>query len=370
MNKVILYVVLVLVGCATARAQSNFVGNPYLPYPASCAFVPDGDAHDWLQTHAVRFDTRTLRTLDSQSGEWIEVEFAAYRGFCSEPGRAPVWLEFSLRDSPRRPAPAFRLPSVSLLRQGEIYVPLHLAEEPGGWALGEERESDAIYLSAAAPGTDSHYWVFLLENRSPFSEWWGYYPYVTAEEYNAAFELVLHLAASGSAPVISVPASVDLFPQPAMALPLSGRLSGTWVIEGAADQGFVLSISDRVAWDRTDRAARENPPLVAFLAHYTFDAQGNPLWLTGVGEFAAGVNQVSLEMIKITSGQFRGAATGTREVIGSVTLRANSCDDVRFDYDYERLGLGSGTKRMQRLYSLEVAGYECQDYEARVAANR
>jgi len=366
---------LALLGCATASAQSNFVGNPYLPYPAACARAPEGDAHGWLETHAVQFHTSVLRLLDYLSGDWIDIEFSAWRAHCSEPGRAPVWLEFALPDSSRKSPVEFRLPDVYVIRPGGIYVPMHLAEQPGGWALGDEAEADARLLVSESRGsvdldfdgdTGVRRWVFVLENFSPLSEWWGYDPYLLAAEYNAAFNLRLHIT---SQLTIAVPAAFDLFPQPAVTLPLSGRLSGTWVIEGAADQGFVLSISDRVALDRTDRSARENPPLVAFLAHYTFDGNGDPLWLTGVGEFVAGDSEVTLDMLRVTDGRFRTGLPAVREVVGSVTLRANSCDDITFEYDYSVLGLGAGSRRLQRLYALEIAGFDCRDYEARMAAN-
>jgi hypothetical protein len=168
---------------------------------------------------------------------------------------------------------------------------------------------------------------------------------------------------------IDVPATVELFPAPLPRLPLSGRHSGTWVIAGAADQGFQLAISEQVGERQDFTPGAPDLPLVIFLSHYTYDAHGDMLWLTGVAEFAPGTSEVTIPIVKVTNGQFRGAQPANRETAGTVTLTSNNCDDLTFDYDYSSLGLGSGSARMQRLFSLETAGYDCRDYDARVEAN-
>jgi hypothetical protein len=114
------------------------------------------------------------------------------------------------------------------------------------------------------------------------------------------------------------------------------------------------------------------PPqeMVLFYSHYTFDAEGKMLWLTGSTTFYPYSHQVTLPVIEVSQGEFRGNQPAQRRTIGQVTLTANNCNDIRMDYDYSELGLGTGSKRLQRLFSLETAGYDCRDYAARVEANQ
>jgi hypothetical protein len=75
-------------------------------------------------------------------------------------------------------------------------------------------------------------------------------------------------------------------------------------------------------------------------------------------------------MLRVQGGEFMGDKPASREAAGTVRLTANSCNDITFEFDYAQLGMGSGSHRLERLYSLEIAGYDCRDYQARVAANR
>lgn len=94
------------------------------------------------------------------------------------------------------------------------------------------------------------------------------------------------------------------------------------------------------------------------------------LWLTGTAQFDPGTHQVTIPIDELDQGEFRSNKPAQRRTIGQVTLTANSCNDITLEYDFSMLGLGSGTKRLQRLFSLEIAGYDCRDYAAWVEANR
>ena len=120
----------------------------------------------------------------------------------------------------------------------------------------------------------------------------------------------------------------------------------------------------------TESINRENPELLIFLTQYTFDAEGGPLWLSGAARFAPGASEVSIPIERVTGGEFRGGKPAVRETVGNVTITAKSCNELEFSFDYSKLNLGSGTRRLERPFSLETAGYECRDYAARVAANR
>jgi hypothetical protein len=64
---------------------------------------------------------------------------------------------------------------------------------------------------------------------------------MNATQYNAFLGLGIENQAQ---PILIDPTGVSLTAN--LRIPLSGRLSGNWVIDGAADQGFVISISELV----------------------------------------------------------------------------------------------------------------------------
>ncbi len=76
---------------------------------------------------------------------------------------------------------------------------------------------------------------------------------------------------------------------------------------------------------------------------------------------------VTIPIVRVTNGEFRGSKAADREVAGSVTITGNNCNDLTLEYTLNDIGLGAGTKRLQRIYSLETAGYTCRDLEARMA---
>jgi hypothetical protein len=357
---------------APLAADSNFFGNPYLPYPPSCVQEVAAGLSATPTVQGVRFHESSIDLYDIRSGDRIPVQLAAYRSPCSEPDRSLIWLEFRLiGDFAGRTVELERAYAVAEPQEYHTYV-MNLVAEPNGWgAWGYvDREHTLLVSEPNAPedifdqAELERRWLFLLDNgpdRSVDTPGWRS---LSAADYNGAFRLHLtHLS-------IDVPATADLLSQSTAPLPLSGRHSGTWVIEGAADQGFQLSISEQVG-RRTDYAAGiPELPLVIFFSQYTFDAETRPLWLVGDAKFEPGATRVTIPVFRVSDGQFRGGKPAVRERIGQVTLTSRNCNDVGFRYDYSGIGLGSGSRRLQRLYSLETAGYDCRDYEARVSANR
>jgi hypothetical protein len=132
----------------------------------------------------------------------------------------------------------------------------------------------------------------------------------------------------------------------------------------------MLAISSQVKKPEEGEASYPELPLILFFSQYTFDSDGKMLWLTGSAEIVPDTNQVSIPIERVNQGKFRSSEPAQRSTVGSVTLTVNNCNDIRFEYDYSSLGLGTGSRRMQRLFSLETAGYDCRDYAAQAAANQ
>jgi hypothetical protein len=81
-----------------------------------------------------------------------------------------------------------------------------------------------------------------------------------------------------------------------------------------------------------------------------------------------GATEVTIPIEDVSNGEFMGDKAAERSVVGSVTITGNNCNDLTLQYDLGDIDLGSGTEHMQRLFSLETAGYVCRDLEARMAA--
>lgn len=366
---------LVLIQASPALADPALITNPHLPYPPGCAWIPDPPDYG-LERLGVKFYDQEIQFYSAQLGDKTPLRLRAFRAPCSEPNRSLIWLEFILAAQYGNTDLEIQLPTVV----GEV-APHHrkgmsLAVEPNGWGSGGWVDREGRILLSRQQATTWYYgrppgerrWVFLLDNGPPFPE--EYFENgLTPTEYNSAFKLVLRYNPYDFFS-IDIPATRDLLPATRPPMPLSGRLSGNWVIAGTADQGVLLSVSELIPRAVFLAPFRDVRRMVMFLAHYTFDESGNMLWLTGAAEFDPGATEITIPIELVTNGEFRSTKRAEREVIGSVTLRSRSCNDLGFEYDYSGIGLGSERRQLQRLFSMETAGYNCRDYEDRLAATQ
>lgn len=72
---------------------------------------------------------------------------------------------------------------------------------------------------------------------------------------------------------------------------MPASVSGTWTLDGAANQGLLLTLDDlrRLA-----------------VGFFTFDAQGRPTWMTGIAETLPDDPRLFIPMMDVPSGQFAG----------------------------------------------------------------
>jgi hypothetical protein len=347
---------------AESVAHDNFVTNPYLPYPPGCAADPGRDGAPFLRNLPIEL-------VDYVAGAGYEVRLDAWRASCSEAGRSVIWLRFTAPRPGTRLS--LRLPYVAASFPSGERVWLRMAENPNGWGVNVS-DVRGWTLLTYEPGDVDHpvekSWTFVLDNPIPETSWTGV---MTAEQYNAPFTLQLYYWAAwnGAATVadVEVPATSSLL-ETDQGMPLNGRLSGLWAIEGAADQGITLTIADRIAAEDTPSTPRGEGPLVLILQQYTYDLDGTLLWLSGSADFEQGDQAVTLPIVRVDGGAFLGDTAAQRDIVGSVRITAKGCNELTYEYDLSLLGLGSGSRRLHRLFSLETAGYDCRDYAARVAA--
>jgi hypothetical protein len=196
-------------------------------------------------------------------------------------------------------------------------------------------------------------WRYVLDTHSRFGG--------VATYYNDAFTLVFYRSYGENFLAIPIPSTQDLL-DPSTTMPLGGRLSGNWVEEGSADQGLLISFSTPLLPPGATTRP-ENSDLLVFLSWFTFDAQGEMLWLTGAARFAQGANLADIRIEQVTQGAFLDNTPAQRAIVGSARLRAFNCNKLELEYELGELGLGSGVMQLQRLLALEIADYPCRDYE-------
>jgi hypothetical protein len=128
--------------------------------------------------------------------------------------------------------------------------------------------------------------------------------------------------------------------------PIEGALSGSWYHPMRSGEGFMLEFIDDgrlvVSW-------------------YTYDAEGNQVWLFGDGPVDS--NGVATANVVITDGARFGAAFDPDDVNrvnwGTLTFRFTDCDHGSVSYAPVVAGFESGTLQIERLTNL--AGQACTD---------
>jgi len=356
------------------QVDSYYSGNHWSPYPPGCITVPLHQLDLYGDNVALFYDgTIDLTKANAAPGTnpvvaLTPVPMKMYRIGCAEENRSVILVEFRLPASTDDPS-ASQLQVPDLVGDAGFHgFPFILNPEPNihGQSLEHLALSQRTFGDYTGGWADptSFTWRFILDV-SPAGDYWG--PWVS-DYYNSQFPLGMRLKnlQQGYTWVnpIDVPSTQSVLSRNPD-LPLNGRLSGNWMEGGTSDQGFLLSISNR-APASLPQSHPENSDLVITLAWHTFDAEGQMLWLTASGSAPQGSNAVDLEFVRVNNGQFLGERQAERAIVGSGRLRAGSCNQLELDYDLSELGLGQGSMELNRIFALEIAGYPCRDYAARL----
>jgi len=368
----------------SATADPFFTGNPWTVIPPGCITRPDLQAELYGNHSFVVFDGQArLRGADSPDSfeNYLAGPEPAMvrirRVACAEPGRSALFVEhriaptgfgysrrYLLPDYLWDPAAGGTLGWLSMEPERQSGLPNHRTGTNIQAAFGDFSDG---WLGGDFGAVLQ--WTYVLDSPGPLPRYPTLSP-ISAEHYNQ--ELLLYSDQHASMDpgrfvpwVVPPTGNLDFGVVP---MPLNGRHSGTWVVAGAQDQGLTLSFTNRLPTQATLAAEPERSPVFVFLAWYTFDAEGQLLWLTGSGEFEQGADSVELALVLVTNGEFLGTRRANRAPAGSATLTAKSCADLVLDYDLSAIGLGAGPVQLERLHELEIAGYNCRDHEARRTA--
>jgi len=352
-------------------ADPYYTGVANTPYPPGCATLPLRQADLYGNNAALVYDgdiwldhVHQGQSADPH-GYRGQVDLKVWRIGCPEPDRSVVLVEFRLKPG-WEASSTYRVPVVGSDGGPMHRIPFELKAEANAWGQGITQDSLTVHAFGDYTGgwDDPHRftWRYVLDI-GPMGQFWD--PGFLTEYYNGHFPLDFYAEDGSTLLQVVVPATHEVL-EPSPALPLNGRLSGTWVETGAADQGLLLSFSNPVPPAGDTMLEPELSDLSVFLSWYTFDATGKLLWLTGAARFTQGATEVSIPIERVTQGQFLGGKKAERAVVGSVRLRARQCNDLEAGYELGGLDLGTGTMRLQRFEALEVAGYACRDYKARL----
>ena len=332
-------IALFIFNTAPVQAFESYYSHWWTPYPPSCAFTLTlpRDPDSMGEAQRLVSETINLGSVDSTLPA-VPVEMEVIRRSCTEENRSALFI--LLKNPADTP---YQAPKLSA-RIGDDFYQLRLAREP-----------NTRYEDYAYKPLDGNQ-MFIVDGAD-----FGVMEHaISAGQYNAAFRLIVEdSGGTGNVYEYDLPANnPNLKPRRKL---LSGRMSGTWIAEDTADQGFQLSIQE--LW------TSGSPEPHAFLSWYTFDKDGKLLWLTGAGIFGVmGDDGVFLEMEHVTNGEFLGNKKADRLQLHEAYLFVESCNWLGFSYDLEELGLGKGSIYLKRIFSLETAGYTCRDHESRLEA--
>jgi len=369
MNMKALFGVLLACFCHAVFADPYYTGTRYTPYPPGCVTLPSRQADLFGDNVALVYSGRVwldmaykLQSTDPHANT-AQVDMAVYRVGCAEPNRSMILVEFKLTE--KWMYTRLILPSIAGEGGPMDGVPLELKSEPNGWgqSIAQNSLTMPIFGDYTNGFNDARLftWRYVVDV-SPAGQGWD--PDYLVDYYNGPWRLAFFAEDGSQAFVVDIPATEEVL-EPNPDLPFNGRLSGVWVEQGSADQGLIISFSNPVPPAGSEIADPEFSDLTVFLSWYTFDSQGNLLWLTGANRFPQGAAEVSIPIELVTHGQFLGDEKAERSVVGELQLRARQCNSLQINYDLGSLGLGSGEMHLQRAYALEIAGYPCRDYKAR-----
>lgn len=374
----ILFCLVLVAGCRTLAADDYYTSRGHSPYPPGCVTLPSSQSdlygENIAQFWSGSLELENVHKVESRdpAANRSPVDVAMYRVGCAEPGRSVILVVFRLpTERASGGYPQLVLPTFTGNTAMDP-VRFDLKPEPNGW--GEDVTQNLLTKRTFGDYSDGWFdagflaWTYILDI-GPDGRYWPS-PFLV-EYYNSRFALEMFIDGEWTG-YIDVPATTKML-APSSTLPLNGRLSGTWVEPGASDQGFLLSFGNPVppAGDTEERP--ERPDLVAFLTWYTFDREGEQLWLAGDARFPQGADEVVMPLVRVNGGRFLGpesaglAGESPREQVGTLRLKSLGCNALVADYELESLGLGAGSIHLRRLGVLETAGYPCRDYEARLA---
>ncbi|MBL4773951.1 MAG: hypothetical protein JKX98_10270 [Alcanivoracaceae bacterium] len=138
-----------------------------------------------------------------------------------------------------------------------------------------------------------------------------------------------------------------LFSIQSQALLITGAFTGAWYNQEEPGQGFIIQIIE----------AEEGTEAIVFW--FSFDAEGNQLWLFGVAPVEG--DHVTLDMLITTGGVNNTNGFNNTDISsdlwGTLTLQFQNCNKGSVDYSSLDEAIGSGSYTIKRL--TRTVGSQC-----------
>lgn len=335
--------VMVLLGSSPLQAFENYLSNISSPIPPACATLPyvwdvfNKSGDNTLSTGVIQLMT----TLEEEH----DVEITVWEKGCPESNRRAVMLTIEVLDNQDAFHDFVLAPRVwgSGIQGDSNRKLMRITSEPNTYIVSEETR----FLDE---GETFH---FFVDTVSAFMPEFDPDLLMSSEQYNGEWEIEFDDPLTGVWFGTVAEYENDLRPA---RMSLTGRLSGNWVTPGVKDQGFLLSFNE----------FHDETLGLFFMSWYTYDNDGNLLWLTGANSYEVdGTSEVTFDIELVTNGDFLGSKVADREVVGTGKLVAYDCNDLEMTFNLNALGLGSGTILLRRLFSLEIQGFTCADLDTR-----
>ncbi len=151
----------------------------------------------------------------------------------------------------------------------------------------------------------------------------------------------IYMATAGGVFILS-----DGMPPSPSPTPIDGSLSGSYVVDGLLDQGFILTVGNNTQGR------------FIFITWYTFDEAGQPLWLVGNEFLTENAEQITLTMQRLQGSKFLNFSDqrASRTDVGPMTLVVVDCNTIQVDFNFGLLGANS--LKLKRLTNIQ--GRDCQ----------
>lgn len=335
-----------LILSSSTKAFENYYSNVGSSIPPACATL--APIWDVFNSGGKQTIASGVIQLTTTLAEEQDVQVTIWQKGCPESGRRVVMVALEVLDDFDGFPDLVNMPPIwasGIAGDTNRKQMRPIAEEPNSYFT-----SDVLKIIPEGSTV-----TFFVDVVSAFAAGFSMAAWMNPLQYNGSWTMEIQDPLTGIW-TADIPSYADTL-RPAR-MTLTGRLSGTWVTPGASDQGFVLAFEELTS----DILG------LLFMSWYTFDQNGNLIWLTGANTYEIdGTTQVTVELELVTNGAFLEKKSANRQIIGSATLVARDCNDLELTYNLNEIGLGSGTIPLRRLFSLEIQGYVCSDAATRVA---
>ncbi len=339
MNRFLVIFALTGLCALPAHARDNFVTSPTAPYPPGCV-SSDNSGVSTPTFSRQTYNDSIISLTDATGGSDASVNLRVFRRGCIEEDRTLLYIALESFQVNR----VIAFPRVFIEVGGTRY-PMRLSPEANTFEVNH---------TGLMVGTGTYELLVDGVAESLVNESTNI---LDPADYSGPLTLILQDALNtNNEYTLPLPAwNEDIKPQ---SYPLNGRLGGPWVSAGAERQGFVISFDEFLDEEGTRQ--------LVFFSWYTYDQDGNPLWLASSQFYNYNAFSVELPLSLLTGGVFLGGQAPAETEVGTATLTTVDCGELTLDYDLSALGLGTGTITLERTFALEVAGYACRDVKARM----